>query len=182
MPLLRGKRLAECITDADAKNAADALKMAMATVDAGSFLPRSKRKTPERFWRIMADQAKSRSSKTSFGEETRWIAVNIAALDPARNERKEIFPMPRILILATLIVGIGFPVCAQQGPDFPSQNSQKGSAFPSPGSARGPAFPKSVSPTESNPTNWAKPPTQPDPTYGWDPRATYWYNRARRWR
>jgi hypothetical protein len=64
MPLLRGKRLAEYITDGDAKTAADALKMAMATVDAGSFLPRSKRKTHERFWRIMADQAKSRSSKT----------------------------------------------------------------------------------------------------------------------
>jgi len=64
MPLLRGKRLAEYITDADAKKAADALKMAMATVDAASFLPRSKRKTLERFWRIMADQAKSRSSKT----------------------------------------------------------------------------------------------------------------------
>jgi len=67
MPLLRGKRLAECITDADAKNAADALKMAMATVDAGSFLPGSKRKTCERFGRIMADQAKSRSSTNRGG-------------------------------------------------------------------------------------------------------------------
>src|SRR5271165_6213842 len=82
--------------------------------------------------------------------------------------------MRRGLILATAIVGISFPACAQQGPDLPSQNSQKGSAFPSPGSNRGPAFPKSVAPTESNPTNWAKPPSEPDPSsYNVSPRATY---------
>jgi hypothetical protein len=55
--------------------------------------------------------------------------------------------MRRILILATAILGIAFPVFAQQGPALPSEDSpQKGSAFPSPGSNRGPAFPKSVSP------------------------------------
>jgi hypothetical protein len=80
--------------------------------------------------------------------------------------------MRRILILATAFVGISFPVCAQQG-----------AAFPSPGSDRGPAFPKSVSPTESNPTNWVKPPAQPDPSYyRVTPRETYWYNRTRRYR
>jgi hypothetical protein len=91
--------------------------------------------------------------------------------------------MGRILILATAILGIAFPVFAQQGPALPSQDSpQMGSAFPSPGSDRGPAFPKSVSPTESNPTNWVTPPTQQDPSYGMDPRAIYLYNRTRRWR
>jgi hypothetical protein len=90
--------------------------------------------------------------------------------------------MRRILILATAILGIAFPVLAQQGQDFPSQGSQKGSAFPSPGSNRGSAFPKSVSPTESNPTNWAKPPPQQDPSYGINPRAQYWYDRTRRGR
>ena len=92
--------------------------------------------------------------------------------------------MVRILILATTIVGIAFPVCAQQGqgPDFPSQKSQKGVGLPSPGSDRGPAFPKSVSPSQSNPTNWAQPPAQQDPSYGWDPRANYWYDRTRRYR
>ena len=106
--------------------------------------------------------------------------IHILACRDLRGKR--VFTMRRILILATAILTIEFPVLAQQGPDFSSQNSQKGSAFPSPGSDRGPAFPKSVSPTESNPTNWAKPQAQPDPSYGWDPRVNYWYNRTRRWR
>ena len=82
--------------------------------------------------------------------------------------------MGRVLILATAVVGISFPICAQQGPNVPSQESQSsqdsrsssqdsqfGPDFPSAGSDRGPAFPKYVSPTESNPTNWVTPP--PDP-------------------
>ena len=98
-------------------------------------------------------------------------------------EPKECFPMRRILILATAILGIAFPVLAQQGPALPSEDSaQKGSAFPSPGSNRGPAFPKSVSPTESNSTNWAKPPPQQDPSYDINPRAQYLYDRTRRYR
>jgi hypothetical protein len=77
-----------------------------------------------------------------------------------------------MLTVATVIVAISFPVGAQQGP-----------ALPAPGSDRGPAFPKSVSPTQSNPTNWVKPPSEPDPSsYDINPRATYWYNRTRRWR
>jgi hypothetical protein len=89
--------------------------------------------------------------------------------------------MLRILILATAMVAISFPVCAQQGqPDFPSQKSQKGVGLPAPGSDRGPAFPKSVSPSQSNPTNWAQPPAQQDPSYGWDPREIYLYDRMLR--
>jgi hypothetical protein len=88
--------------------------------------------------------------------------------------------MVRILILATAIVGISFPVCAQQGQGPDSQKSQKGVGLPSPGSDRGPAFPKSVSPTQRNPTNWAQPPAQQDPSYGWDPREIYLYDRMLR--
>src|SRR5215467_4636404 len=81
--------------------------------------------------------------------------------------------MQRIFILAIAIVGISFPVCAQQEPKMPSQdsqsssqnsqspNSQFGPDFPRPDSDRGSAFPKYVSPTENNPTNWITPP--PDP-------------------
>ena len=81
--------------------------------------------------------------------------------------------MRRGLILATAIVGISFPACAQQGSDIP-QGSQRDRPFPHRGLIGDPHFQKSVSPTESNPTNWAKPPPQQDPSYGINPRAQYW--------
>jgi hypothetical protein len=51
LPVTRRKKLAEFITDRDARTAAQALKMAIATIDSGSFFARSK-KGAERFWRI----------------------------------------------------------------------------------------------------------------------------------
>jgi hypothetical protein len=48
---VRRKKFAEYITDNDARTAAQALKMAIAAIDGGSFFARSKKGT-ERFWRI----------------------------------------------------------------------------------------------------------------------------------
>jgi hypothetical protein len=50
LPVTGRKKFAEYITDNDASTAAQALKMAIADIDSGSFLPRSKKGT-ERFWR-----------------------------------------------------------------------------------------------------------------------------------
>ena len=79
--------------------------------------------------------------------------------------------MRRVLILVVAIVGIVSPGLAQQGP-----------AFPSSGSYRGPNFPKSVSPTDSNPTNWAAP--QPQYTDPDGPNASWnrWSRRPDAWR
>jgi hypothetical protein len=60
--------------------------------------------------------------------------------------------------------------------------AQQGANYPAPGSDRGPAFPQGVSPTESNPTNWATQPqqyTQP----GYNPRYNRWnsYMARRGW-
>jgi hypothetical protein len=134
-------------------------------------------------WQLGDDCCDPASSGFLLFDQDQCSAGHLIHILTCRDLRgKRVFTMRRILILATAILTIEFPVFAQQGPDVSSQNSQKGSAFPSPGADRGPAFPKSVSPTESNPTNWAKPPAQADPSYGWDPRANYWYNRTRRWR
>jgi hypothetical protein len=63
MPLIRGERVVEYLTEMDATTAAEALKMAMAAIDAAYFLPRSKRGT-ERFWRrVMANEAKTSSRR-----------------------------------------------------------------------------------------------------------------------
>lgn len=43
------------------------------------------------------------------------------------------------------------PASANHGPAYPSE------------SQRGPAFPKSVAPTQSNPTNWDRPPPSAEP-------------------
>ena len=51
LPVTRSKKFAEYITDSDARTAAEALTMAIAAIDRGSFFPRSKKGT-ERFWRI----------------------------------------------------------------------------------------------------------------------------------
>jgi hypothetical protein len=49
-------RSAEYTTESDARTAAEALTMAMAAIDKGSILIRSKKET-ERFWRITARHA-----------------------------------------------------------------------------------------------------------------------------
>jgi hypothetical protein len=51
LPASRRKKFVEYITDNDARTAAQALKIAIAAIDGGSFFTRSKRAT-ERFWRI----------------------------------------------------------------------------------------------------------------------------------
>jgi hypothetical protein len=89
--------------------------------------------------------------------------------------------MRRVLIIALATASILSPVQAQQGPDFPSSSSEQGPNFPAPGSDRGPDFPKSVSPTETNPTNWvASQPQYTDPA-GPNARWNGWYAR-RGWR
>jgi len=77
------------------------------------------------------------------------------------------------IIIATLLIGVG--VANAQQPGSPS----RGPAYPSE-SQRGPAFPKSVSPTETNPTNWkaAPPPAEPVPV----PRWLLWAQRRHRFR
>jgi hypothetical protein len=75
-----------------------------------------------------------------------------------------------VIIVATIAVTVS-PVRAQQGP-----------AFPVPGSNRGPNFPASVSPTESNPTNWiARQHEYTDPS-GPNSQWNRWYARGRRGR
>ena len=89
--------------------------------------------------------------------------------------------MRRILILATAILGIAFPVFAQQGPALPSEDSpQKGSAFPSPGSNRGPRISKVCLPYTIQFNKLGK--TSQDPSYDINPRAQYLYDRTRRYR
>jgi hypothetical protein len=78
--------------------------------------------------------------------------------------------MRRALFIAAAIVGIALPVHAEQGPNYPS-----------PGSDRGPAFPKSVSPTDSDPTNWVAPKTEYTDPSGPNARWNRWYGR-RGWR
>jgi len=64
-------------------------------------------------------------------------------------EPKECFPMRRILILATAILGIAFPVFAQQGPALPSEDSpQKDRSFPRRGLIVDPHF-QSLSPLQN---------------------------------
>ena len=79
--------------------------------------------------------------------------------------------MRRILIVVVAITAVVSPVLAQEGPNFPS-----------PGSNRGPNFPKSVSPTDSNSTNWVAPQseyTDPDgPNAVWN----RWSRRPDAWR
>jgi hypothetical protein len=78
--------------------------------------------------------------------------------------------MRRILIIAMALIGFVSAVHAEQGPNFPSL-----------GSDRGPNFPSSVSPTESNQTNWvARQHEYTDPS-GPNARWNLWHGR-RGWR
>ena len=77
-----------------------------------------------------------------------------------------------IPIIATTLIGLVSAVHAQQG-----------SNFPSPGSDRGPNFPGSVSPAETNPTNWVTSQHQyTEPAApGTNPRWNRWNSRIARW-
>jgi hypothetical protein len=66
--------------------------------------------------------------------------------------------MPRVLIIAAMLIASVGGACAQYGP-----------AYPTP-SQRGPAFPKHVSPNATNPTNWVAAPPIPEPA----PQSRWW--------